>query len=245
MARRDRAAARRRGFVVIDETLRSPADDAVFAAGDIATMPAHPRDKAGVYAVRPGRRSPTICAAPSPAELAPGRAATPRAGADRQRRRPRRRLARAVRRAMAQVCGISRTGSTGAGCGATPNCRRWTEEAPRRADALRRLRRQGAGRGAGAGRRAARSGVERCGGDRPRQPRRRRALSFPGAPPLLQTVDFFRAMVSDPYLFGRIAATHALGDIYAMGGAPRDRAGDRHPAAGPSGDRRSRICFTC
>jgi selenide, water dikinase len=45
-------------------------------------------------------------------------------------------------------------------------------------------------------------------------------ISFPGAPPLLQTVDFFRAMVDDPYLFGRIAATHALGDIYAMGGVP-------------------------
>jgi len=45
-------------------------------------------------------------------------------------------------------------------------------------------------------------------------------VSFPGAPPLLQTVDFFRAMVGDPYLFGRIAANHALGDIYAMGGVP-------------------------
>ena len=45
-------------------------------------------------------------------------------------------------------------------------------------------------------------------------------VSFPGAPPLLQTVDFFRAMVDDPYLFGRIAANDALGDIYAMGGLP-------------------------
>src|SRR5438477_11305345 len=45
-------------------------------------------------------------------------------------------------------------------------------------------------------------------------------ISFPGAPPLLQTVVFSRAMIDDPYLFGRIAATHALGDIYAMGGVP-------------------------
>jgi selenide,water dikinase len=45
-------------------------------------------------------------------------------------------------------------------------------------------------------------------------------VTLPGAPPLLQTVDFFRALVDDPYLFGRIAANHALGDIYAMGGVP-------------------------
>jgi selenide,water dikinase len=45
-------------------------------------------------------------------------------------------------------------------------------------------------------------------------------IAFPGAPPLLQTIDFFRAMVTDPYLFGRIAANHALGDIYAMGAMP-------------------------
>src|SRR3954451_20842015 len=44
----------KRGFLLTDDTLRSPADFAVSAAGDIATMPAHPREKSGVYAVRAG-----------------------------------------------------------------------------------------------------------------------------------------------------------------------------------------------
>jgi selenide,water dikinase len=37
---------------------------------------------------------------------------------------------------------------------------------------------------------------------------------------LVQTVDFFTPMVDDPYTFGRIAATNALSDVYAMGGRP-------------------------
>lgn len=37
---------------------------------------------------------------------------------------------------------------------------------------------------------------------------------------LIQTLDFFPSMVSDPLLFGRIAATNALSDVYAMGGEP-------------------------
>jgi selenide,water dikinase len=35
---------------------------------------------------------------------------------------------------------------------------------------------------------------------------------------LVQTLDFFPAMVRDPYLFGKIAAANALSDVYAMGG---------------------------
>ncbi len=37
---------------------------------------------------------------------------------------------------------------------------------------------------------------------------------------LLQTVDYFTPVVDDPYDWGRIAASNALSDIYAMGGTP-------------------------
>jgi selenide,water dikinase len=37
---------------------------------------------------------------------------------------------------------------------------------------------------------------------------------------LIATTDFFMPIVDDPYDFGRIAATNALSDVYAMGGKP-------------------------
>jgi selenide, water dikinase len=37
---------------------------------------------------------------------------------------------------------------------------------------------------------------------------------------IVQTADFFTPIVDDPYAFGRIAATNALSDVYAMGGRP-------------------------
>jgi selenide,water dikinase len=37
---------------------------------------------------------------------------------------------------------------------------------------------------------------------------------------IVQTVDFFAPIMDDPYRFGRVAATNALSDVYAMGGTP-------------------------
>ena len=38
---------------------------------------------------------------------------------------------------------------------------------------------------------------------------------------LIQTTDFFPPIVDDPYLYGKIAATNAFSDVYAMGGQPK------------------------
>ncbi len=45
-------------------------------------------------------------------------------------------------------------------------------------------------------------------------------LRISGDQAIVQTVDFFTPIVDDPFLFGAIAATNSISDIYAMGATP-------------------------
>jgi selenide, water dikinase len=208
------------GFVAIDEFLRSTGDQHIFAAGDVATMIAHPREKAGVYAVRQG----------------------PPLAANLRRALAGKRLRRAVpqRRGLALIgtgdaYAVASRGPFAAQGAYLWRLKEWVDRRwMRRYRELPQMLPEPG------------EDPMRCGGCAAKvpaavlgrvmaqlQPATKDAvtigldspddaalIAFPGAPPLLQTVDFFRAMVDDPYLFGRIAATHALGDIYAMGGRP-------------------------
>ncbi|HYH21401.1 MAG TPA: selenide, water dikinase SelD [Azospirillum sp.] len=202
-----------RGFVAVDAALRSINDPLVFAAGDVAAVQPHPRPKAGVFAVRQGPpltenlRRALAGQAPRPFE-------------------PQRRFLSLIgtgdRRAVAIKGPFVAEGAWAWRLKEWID-RRWMRGyqdlpsmRPAAPPAVAAEMRCG---GCGAKVPAAVLGrvLERLGS---RDGDDAAVVEPPAGRPLLQTVDFFRAFVDDPYVFGRIAATHALGDIHAMGGAP-------------------------
>ncbi len=225
-----------RGFARVDEFLRSVSHPTVFAAGDVAVMDAHPRERAGVFAVRQG----------PPLERNLRRALR---GEAPRRFRPQRRFLSLVSTGdRYAVASRGRWSVEGAWAW------KWKDWIDRRfmdkfqdlepmereaipgprgaaAEALpeiseRDIRCRGCASKIGA---ATLAGAlasitpfwreDVLGGLGARDDAA--MLEVPPGRTLLQSVDFFPAIVDDPFLFGQIAANHALGDIYGMGGEPQ------------------------
>lgn len=224
------------GFIEVTDTLQTVTDPDVFAAGDIASMVNHPREKAGVFAVRQGpplarnlRRSledlPLRNYHPQRRWLAlistgnqyavASRGAFSAAGAWLWRWKD-----HIDRRFMARFNDLPAMEST-------------ASKLPRSSVALEGEEAQQAisavaMRCGGCGAKVGASTLSRAlGALRPIErddvviglhaPDDAAVVRVPPGKAMVHTVDFFRAFIDDPYIFGQIAANHALGDIFAMG----------------------------
>lgn len=203
-----------RGFMTVHDTLASSGDERVFGAGDIAVQQAHPRPKAGVYAVRQ---------APVLAHNLRARAR----GEGLREHRPQQRflslLSLGPKLAVAERSGLSAKGAW---------VWRWKDridrsfmqrfkELPEKAmdsDALAVAAQAPCG---GCGAKVGGATLRDVLGAlvEPRAELDDAAWVDPGQP-LLQSTDTLRALIDDPWLMGRIAAQHALSDIYASGARP-------------------------
>lgn len=209
-----------RGFVAVRATLQMRGDDDVFAVGDCASVIEHPREKAGVFAVRQGPplvRNLRLRARNEPA--VPFRPQT---------------------QWLALLSLGDKSAIAARGPFAISGDWVWTwkdiidrrfmalferlpvmspTDAPGDADASMRC----GGCAAKLGPAILQGALDRLDEGRPRAPGPRddaAIIDDGGALLRLETADFFRAFWPEPYVFGEIAAEHAMSDIYAMGGVP-------------------------
>jgi selenide,water dikinase len=223
------------GFIRVTETLQSETDPQIFAAGDCAAMTGHPLEKAGVFAVRMGpplaENLRCIITHEEPSHYRPQSRWLALISTGDQHAIASRGWFYARgdwiwrwkdwidRRFMRKFCDLApmvdakpadndavplapteeaqavsaiamRCGGCGAKVGATVLSRALAEVRPiARDDVLIGLH----------------------------APDDAAVLRVPPGKAMVHTVDFFRAFIDDPWVFGRIAANHALGDIFAMG----------------------------
>lgn len=223
------------GFVQVNDRLQSLTDPDIFAAGDVATMVNHPREKAGVFAVRQGRPL-----------------------ADNLRRSIQGKPLRPYRPQRNWLALIS-TGDRYAVASRGDHSFsgrwvwRWKDWVDRRF--MRRFsdlpvmedetrgQKSSVALSQEESSQAISAVAMRCGGcgakvgstvlsralgnlkpiDRDdvliglHAPDDAAVVRVPDGMAVVHTVDFFRAFIDDPYVFGQVAANHSLGDIFAMG----------------------------
>lgn len=217
------------GFLKISDTLQALDDGDVFGCGDIAVQVNHPRPKAGVYAVRQG----PVLARNIRAHML---------GEALEKHRPQQRFLSLVslggRRAVADKGPFSASGRW------VWKWKDWIDrefmarfeilppmDAAPTGDALPGALEPGsAPHCGGCGAKVGASGLaavltdlaqefpENCLQSGESEDAALLPLQHPG--PVLQSLDVLRSLVADPWLMGRIAANHALSDLYASGVQP-------------------------
>ena len=220
------------GFVRVDEHLRSVSHPKVFAAGDIAHLSGQERPKAGVYAVRAGKVLANNLASASQELPMVGR---------RSRYRAQRDHLNLIN--CADGTAIASRGRWAASGRIWWQLKDYIDRAfisrfndlpamPAPAtvvsDALQAELPDEAMRCGGCGAKVAAEPLRRVLARLPKQHAAYVSLGIgddaaqitnQGSQTLL-TVDGFRAMLDDPYMFGRITAHHSLNDIFAMAAQP-------------------------
>lgn len=222
-------------FIRVRDTLQAENDDSIFAVGDIANVTNHPREKAGVFAVRQGPpladNLKRLSVGKVPKDYHPQKnwlalistgdkyAVASRGNVqfdgalvwrwkdwiDRRfmkkfnalpemkedAKRPNTAAAQNPEEASQAISAVAmRCGGCGAKVGSTVLSRALGELRPiEREDILIGLH----------------------------APDDAAVLEVPPGKAVVHTVDFFRAFIDDPYVFGKVAANHALGDVFAMG----------------------------
>ena len=226
------------GFMLVNDHLQSHSHRNIFGAGDVATMANHPRPKAGVFAVRQGR--------PLTRNLRRYLLKRPLT-----RYRPQRRFLKLVstgdRYAVASRGPWSAEGRWAWRWKDWIDSRFMDkyqvlpdmESRAENAEIPAPLRDPELGGGAGDDMRCGGCGAK-VGADvlaaaladigtLPRDdvivgleaPDDAAMIAVPSNRLSVLSVDGFRPMIDDPYLFGRITANHCLGDVYAMGAEPQ------------------------
>ncbi len=235
-----------RGFIRVHDTLQTVTHPDVFAAGDIAAVEGHPRPKAGVFAVRQGpplaRNLARRLRGVSLVGFRPQREYLSLISTGRRHAVAARngltvggrwvwtwkdRIDRRFIRDYSELPSMDGEGvNEGPASKSSPN--------------------PGSGGADGQVAPAAPGSGMRCGGcgskvgsellhralarlgasDHPdvvvglQAPDDAAVVRVPAGRVAVQSVDFFRSFVEDPFLFGKITANHALGDIFAMGAEP-------------------------
>ncbi|WP_370201899.1 selenide, water dikinase SelD [Alloalcanivorax venustensis] len=213
------------GFVRVNDTLQSPADARVFAAGDCAAFPGD-LPKAGVYAVRQAKilaRNLAAAAQGQPLEpyrpqrrflsllSAGGRDAVGCRGGGpalaggwvwRWKDRLDRDFMDKFDRRLPRMDAAARAGAPDdtlhcAGCGAKVGAQSLSEALAALDPVIRE---------------DIEAGVDHADDAA--------VIRWPADQRLVQSLDYFPAFVDEPYLFGRIAALHSLSDLFAMNAAP-------------------------